>query len=255
MPRYKCVISYDGAGFSGYQIQPNGRTVQQEIERALTAIHKGQPMKTYASGRTDAGVHARGQVIHFDSGLMIPPDKWVKALNGLLPPDIAVTETEQAPDGFHARFSATGKEYRYKLYTGAVRDPFQRHYAWHYPYPISVERIREAAKALTGTHDFTSFCSAKTEVEDRVRTLEPIECWQENEQLILRFRGNGFLYNMVRILTGTLLDISSGKIEVGDVPGILSGRDRTLAGKTAPASGLYLWKVFYGDEEGNIQHG
>lgn len=245
MKRYKCIISYDGSGFSGYQIQPNKRTVQSQIENVLAKIHKGSHVKIAASGRTDAGVHAKGQVIHFDSPLSLPDEKWELAINSMLPEDISVLSVEKADPSFHARFNACGKEYRYLLYQSAKRDPFQRNYAFHYPYPLNLNDMREACSYLLGTHDFSSFCSARTEVEDKVRTIEMIEILQEDEHLCFRFVGNGFLYNMVRILVGTLIEVGSGKRQPKDIVEILEKRDRTCAGKTAPGQGLYLWKVHY----------
>jgi len=245
MKRYKCKIAYDGTNFAGYQIQPNKRTVQGEIEKALAKMHKGTYIKTFASGRTDAGVHARGQVIHFDSPLSIPEEKWGVALNSLLPDDISVVQVNETDKNFHARFSATGKEYRYFVYLSQTRDPFKRLYACRYSYPLDFGRMEEAASYLVGIHDFTSFCSAKTEIEDKVRELRKIEMMKDGEDLVFRFVGDGFLYNMVRILVGTLLQTGSGEFQPADMKVILEKRDRSFAGKTAPSQGLFLWEVFY----------
>ncbi|EHL76480.1 MULTISPECIES: tRNA pseudouridine(38-40) synthase TruA [Bacillus] len=245
MVRMKCVISYDGSGFAGYQIQPAKRTVQSEIESALKVLHKGEAVKVTASGRTDAGVHARGQVIHFDTSLPIPETKWVQVLNSIFPEDIAAIQVEAVDDAFHARFSATGKEYRYRLYTTPHRDPLKRFYAYHFPYSLNIEAMEEAARYLTGTHDFTSFCSAKTEVKDKVRTIRKIAIVQEGEEIVFQLVGNGFLYNMVRIIVGTLLECGTGKRSPEEIPEILEAKDRSKAGKTVPPEGLYLWNVFY----------
>ena len=245
MQRYKCIISYDGTNFSGYQVQPNKRTVQSEFEAALAKLHKGKEVKVFASGRTDAGVHAKGQVIHFDSPLSIPESRWPTALHSVLPRDIAVLSVECVSDKFHARYTAIGKEYRYFLYLSAKRDPFKRNYAYQCPYSLDLEAMQGAAQHLLGTHDFTSFCSAKTEMEDKVRTIKEIHFSMEGELLTIQFVGNGFLYNMVRILVGTLLEIGSGDRKPEDIPELLAKKDRRLTGKTAPAHGLYLWKVFY----------
>lgn len=245
MARIKCTISYDGTSFSGYQVQPRKRTVQGELEKALEKLNKGTSIRVSASGRTDAGVHARGQVIHFDTALEIEPSRWQIALNSLLPADIAVNSVEFVPSDFHARFDAVGKEYRYFLLPSKHRDPFQRNYAYQFQYELDYDAMREASKQLLGTHDFTSFCSAKTEVEDRVRTLKEIDFYEENGLLVFRFIGDGFLYNMVRILVGTLLEVGTGRRAADSMQELLDCRDRTQSGKTAPGHGLYLWKVFY----------
>ncbi len=245
LKRIKCELMYDGSRFSGYQSQLNGRTVQQELEKALYVIHKKTPVKTHASGRTDAGVHALGQVVHFDTPIQMPAERWARALNGELPADISVKWTEEVPDSFHARYSVKGKEYRYRIYRTPFRDPFRNAYAHHYPYPLEVRRMKEAALHLIGEHDFTSFCSAKTDKENKVRTITDITFIEQGNDLEVRFVGNGFLYNMVRIIVGTLIKAGNGRIEPADVAVILADRDRKRAGQTAPAAGLYLWKVFY----------
>ncbi|MGE7596247.1 tRNA pseudouridine(38-40) synthase TruA [Peribacillus frigoritolerans] len=245
MPKYKCVIAYDGTDFAGYQVQPEKRTIQSEFEAVLAQMHKGTIIKVTASGRTDSGVHAKGQVLHFESPLTFPTENWIKAFSALLPTDIIALEVDIVPDDFHARFHTTGKEYRYIVARSKLRDPFKRNYAYHYPYPLNVEAIREAISYLIGTHDFTSFCSAKTEVVDKVRTIKEMDFEESDDFLVFRFVGEGFLYNMVRILVGTLLDVGSGKMSPHDMSGILDKKDRSFAGKTAPAQGLYLWKVFY----------
>ena len=245
MPKYKCIISYDGTAFAGYQVQPEKRTVQSELEAALEKMHKGEKVKVTASGRTDAGVHAKGQVIHFLSTNDFPVENWKKALNALLPGDIAVLDVEKASEEFHARFDPIGKEYRYMINRGPIRDPFRRNYAYNYPYPLDLEAIREAIPYLEGTHDFTSFCATNTNVIDKVRTIHKIELKEEGDALTLCFVGTGFLYNMVRILVGTLLEVGNGKRKPSDMKEILSKQDRQFAGKTAPGHGLYLWEVFY----------
>jgi len=245
MKRYKCIVAYDGTRYAGYQVQPNKITVQSEIEAALTKLHKDAPVKITASGRTDAGVHAKGQVIHFDSSLNIPLSKWELALNSSLQDDIVIMSVEEVEESFHARFDAAGKEYRYFVNRLGKRDPFKRNYAYQYPYSLNISEMKKAAASLIGTHDFTSFCSAKTEVDDKVRKISEIELCEEGDQLIFRFVGNGFLYNMVRILVGTLLEVGSGARTAESMLEILDMKDRSAAGKTAPAHGLYLWKVFY----------
>ncbi|MBM7588407.1 tRNA pseudouridine38-40 synthase [Bacillus pakistanensis] len=245
MPRFKCLVSYDGSGFSGYQVQPDKRTVQGEIEKALSKIHKGSFERITGSGRTDSGVHAMGQVFHFDSNLNISEKKWPTVLNSLLSSDISILSAEEVGLDFHARFSVKKKEYRYKIHLQTVRNPFTRHQAFHYPYPLNVEDMRKASLAFIGEHDFTSFCSSKTDVEDKIRTIYSISLNVDEENLIISYEGNGFLYNMVRIITGTLLEVGRGKITPENVTEILKAKDRTKAGKTAPPEGLYLWKVTY----------
>lgn len=247
--RYKATIAYDGSGFSGFQIQPEGRTVQGEIEKVLKNMHKGEEIRITASGRTDAGVHARGQVFHFDSPLEIPLASWEKALNAQLPKDIVVLNIEKVPSNFHARFDAIGKTYKYFVYTGNKRDPFRRNFMAHYPYAIQLEPIKQAIPFLIGTHDFTSFSSAKAEVENKVRTIHSIDIEEKEDQIIFTFFGNGFLYNMVRIIVGTLMEVGAGKRNPDDINNILKAKDRQMAGKTAPPEGLYLWSVSYPSTE------
>ncbi|MBS2967364.1 tRNA pseudouridine(38-40) synthase TruA [Metabacillus sp. KIGAM252] len=243
--RIKMIIAYDGTDFNGYQIQPDARTVQEELEGALSKLHKGAKIKVSASGRTDAKVHAKGQVIHFDTPLSIPMEKWPKALNAMLAKDVRVLEASEAPESFHARFDACGKEYRYVIDRSSVQDVFLRNYAYHYPHPLNIEAMKLASRHFLGTHDFTAFCSAKTEVEDRVRTIESIEFNEEGDKLTMSIKGSGFLYNMVRIITGTLLNAGTGMTQPEEISDMIFSRDRTKTGKTAPGHGLYLFKVFY----------
>jgi tRNA pseudouridine38-40 synthase len=245
MQRLKCILEYDGTAFSGYQIQPNQRTVQAEIEEVLKKMHKGTTVRIFASGRTDAGVHAVGQSIHFDTTLKIPVNKWKIALNSLLPEEIFIQRVQRTSSTFHARYDVKSKEYRYKVSLLRDRDVFMRNYHYHYPYQLDYIAIKEAIKYLVGTHDFTSFCSAKTEVEDRLRTIYEIEFFEVDDLLTFRFVGNGFLYNMVRIMVGTLLEIGQGMKRPEEIVSIIEQRDRSKAGKTAPGNGLYLWKVNY----------
>lgn len=245
MNRLKCSISYDGTNFSGFQIQPNDRTIQGDIENALKKLHKGEDIRIQASGRTDAGVHAYGQVIHFDSPLIIPTASWINALNTLLPADIVVNDVEGVDENFHARYNVVKKEYRYFLINDKNRNVFRKDYSYHYPYPIKLDQLIEATKYLLGTHDFTSFCSTKTDKENKIRTIKEIEVSKDGNEIVFRFVGNGFLYNMVRIIVGTLLKVGQGKLSPKDIEMILQQKDRQSAGKTAPAHGLYLWKVWY----------
>lgn len=246
MRRLKATISYDGTSFAGYQVQPGERTVQLELEKVLSVMHKGEPVKVTASGRTDARVHATGQVIHFNTPLNIPCEKYKKALNVQLPRDIRVLAVEEVPDDFHARYSVSGKRYRYIWSCEQVQSPFRRHYTVETNgVKPDVKAMQEAAKAIIGTHDFSSFCAANTSVVDKVRTVTKLELVWHGEELHMTIEGSGFLYNMVRIIAGTLWEVGTGKREADSVAAIIAGKDRNKAGKTAPAHGLYLEKVYY----------
>lgn len=237
-------VSYDGTIYAGFQRQLNDRTIQGELERALTELAK-EPITIHGSGRTDAGVHALGQVIHFTTKLHIPVDKWPLAIKNYLPEDIIVRGAFDVADDFHARYDAVGKEYRYQIDRSQIPNVFYRRYAYHYPHPLDIERIQAAIPQLTGTHDFSAFCASGTSVEDKVRTIYNIRLTEDVDLLKLDFHGNGFLYNMVRILVGTLLRVGNGRITVEDIPKILDSKDRNQAGVTAPAHGLTLLKVDY----------
>lgn len=246
MRRLKMIISYDGTDFSGYQVQPGARTVQLEIEKVLQVMHKGEPVKITASGRTDARVHAIGQVIHFDTTLTIPPERYMKALNVQLPRDIRVLHCEEVAPDFHARYSVSGKRYRYIWHTAAVQSPFRRHYTTETNgVKPDVKKMREAAQYILGEHDFSCFCAANTSVQDKVRTVESITIDFHGEELHMAIEGNGFLYNMVRIIAGTLWEVGIGKRTPQNVQKIIESKDRKLAGKTAPPNGLYLEHVYY----------
>lgn len=250
MVRYKAIIAYDGTNFSGFQRQPNGRTVQAELEALLTRMADGQPIMVHGSGRTDAGVHALGQVIHFDFPYERPLERMRYALDTQSPEDIAVASVEQVTEDFHARYLVVEKTYQFKVDIGKPRSPFRRHYASYYPYPLDLERIRQALPDLLGTHDFTSFCASGSSVEDKVRTIHEASMVvnEAGDQLTFTFRGDGFLYKMIRILVGTLLKIGNGRLPVDSIPAIIAGKDRNLAGPTAHPEGLYLAQVCYEDE-------
>lgn len=246
MKRMKATIAYDGSGFAGYQIQPDSRTVQIELLKVLKKIHKGQDVQVVASGRTDAKVHATGQVIHFDTKFTIPAAGWLKALNVLLPEDIRVLTIEEALPGFHARYHTTGKTYRYKWDRSPIISPFTRNYLVHLKQRPDVEAMREAAKAILGTHDFSCFCAANTGVVDKVRTVRRLDFEEHGEELHMIIEGSGFLYNMVRIIAGTLMEVGTGRLQPEAVAEIIRSADRGAAGKTAAPHGLYLENVEYG---------
>ena len=245
MQRIKMTLAYDGTAFNGYQVQPNGRTVQEEVQRALKQMHKGRTVHVTGSGRTDAGVHAAGQVIHFDTPLSIPVENWTRALNAQLPPDIRIVQTEFASDDFHARYNVIRKTYQYRVHHRAASDVFRRNYAVHEPRKLDLIEIKKAAAYLVGEHDFTSFCSARSEVKDKVRTIYRIDIEQDHDEVLFTFEGNGFLYNMIRVLMGTFLEVGRGQRQADELPLILEAKDRNRAGKTAPPHGLYLWEVSY----------
>lgn len=244
--RIKATVAYDGTNFSGYQSQPNMRTVQSDIDKALRKMHKDDTIHSVASGRTDAGVHALGQVIHFDTPLSLTEESWVTALNVLLPKDIRILTAQQVSDEFHARYSAKGKTYQYRWSRKPIHSPFERNYSVHLgKWNPDIERMKEGAVRLLGTHDFTSFCSAKTATSSKVRTIRSLEIVEEGHELVLTIEGDGFLYNMVRTIAGVLYAVGIGWDEPRDVTEILQARDRKRAGKTAPAHGLYLMSVTY----------
>lgn len=246
MNKLKCTISYDGTNFSGFQIQPRKRTVQFEIEAALQRMHKGESIRIQSSGRTDKGVHAKRQVIHFETMLDIPDDRWKIALNTLLPKDIFIQEVENVPSTFHARYDALEKEYRYFILNRQEYDPFQRNYTHFDPFEIDMDRLQQACKKFEGTHDFTSFCSAKTTIKgSRIRTLYEVSCHKQGEMIELIFRGNGFLYHMVRIIVSVLIDVAKGKLEIQEIDTLFAKKDRENVGITIPPEGLYLWDVVY----------
>lgn len=246
MNRVKAIVAYDGTNFAGYQSQPGMRTVQSEIDKALVKIHKNKQAHAVASGRTDAGVHASGQVIHFDTPLTLPPDRWRMALNVLLATDIRIVDVTYVDENFHARYSAVGKTYVYKWTYAEVHSPFERNFSVHLgSWRPDVEKMQEAATNLIGTHDFTSYCSSKTATSNRVRTVRLLTIERHEDELVMTIEGNGFLYNMVRTIAGMLLAVGVGWNTPEDVKSILELRDRQAAGKTAPSHGLYLENVTY----------
>jgi tRNA pseudouridine38-40 synthase len=237
-------VAYEGTEFHGFQKQPGLRTVQGELEQAIRKL-TGEEVQITGSGRTDAGVHAWGQIVNFHTTSRIPTEKWAIAMNVNLPSDVVVRMAEEASGAFHARFDAVGKVYRYQIDRGEYPDVFARRFAWHVPYKLSVKDMREAAKCLIGEHDFTSFCNAATPLEDKVRILQKIDLEEQGHLLTLTVQGSGFLWNMVRIISGTLVDVGRGRISSGQVSEILQAKDRTKAGVTAPAHGLTLFEVLY----------
>lgn len=238
------LIEYDGTNYSGWQQQPNARTIQGELEKALRIL-TGEDIRINGAGRTDAKVHARGQAANFYTSSTIPPERFSKALNSILPEDVAIVSSEEVSAAFHARFSAVGKKYAYHIYRGASRSPLLRNYSLHVSYDLDLGIMREASKLLMGTHDFAGFMAAGSSVQDTVRTIYQIDIASKDNSLWITFEGNGFLYNMVRIMVGTLLEIGRGTMDSLQLKGILRDKARDLAGPTAQPQGLYLVKVFY----------
>lgn len=245
--RYKCLVQYDGTNYVGYQIQINGKSVQEEIEKALKKMMKGQTIKITASGRTDSGVHALGQVINFDLPISIKPESLRLAVNSMLPADISIKQVEKVVDDFHARYFAKGKKYIYRVDLNRFADPFKRFYTLHHPYRMNEDNLALALSKLEGEHDFTSFCSTRTDKENLVRTVyvAKVERDEANNELVFTFIGNGFLYNMIRIFVGTCLQIADGLKKPEEIDRLLEVKDRNAAGPTASGKGLYLVDVYY----------
>lgn len=247
MRNIKLTVAYDGTGYHGFQEQRGTGlpTVQGKIENCLSSL-AGRKIQVIGASRTDAGVHAHGQVINFnDGGWNIPIEKVGLALNCVLPDDIAVLDCKEVSCDFHARFSTVSKEYRYSVFNFDTPDPFRRRYSYFIPKSLDVESIRSAASILQGKHDFSAFMSSGCKVTSTVRTIFDIRVDCNGNLVELVFKGDGFLYNMVRIMAGTLLDVGLGKYPPAIVSEILASKDRKRAGPTVPPQGLYLIAVFY----------
>lgn len=239
-------VAYDGTAYSGWQLQPNAVTIEQRLNEALRDLF-GVPIAVIGASRTDAGVHALGNVAVFDADTRMPASKISYALNTRLPDDIRVVHSSEVSPDFHPRHTGCVKTYEYRIWNDTFPNPTKRLYS-HFEYgAIDVERMKTAAEYLVGEHDFTSFCSAGTQVENKVRNIFSIDIKRDGAMITVRVTGNGFLYNMVRIIAGTLLKVGQGAMEPKDVQKALDGRDRQLAGPTAPARGLTLVKIDYGE--------
>ncbi|GAB2025936.1 tRNA pseudouridine(38-40) synthase TruA [Lactovum odontotermitis] len=252
MPRFrrlKATIAYDGTDFAGFQEQPDQRTIQSEIEKVLTKINSGQEIKIQGAGRTDAGVHAYGQVLHFDLNDQRPIERIRFALDTQTPADISVWKLEEVTEDFHARFSPHEKIYEYLLDNSFTRSPFKRRGQAWFRYPLDIEPMQAAAAELTGRHDYSGFTATGTSVEDKVRTITEASVSKiDGTSFRFTFRGNGFLYKQVRNMVGTLIKIGNGKMPVSQINKILATGDRRFAGPTAHPEGLYLKEVIYNDE-------
>ena len=244
MKRVKLTVAYDGTNYCGWQVQPNGISVQEVLNRELSQLLK-EEIHTIGASRTDAGVHALGNVAVFDTENRMPADRISLALNTRLPQDIRIQESREVPAEFHPRFCETRKTYEYRILNRKFPDPTRRLYSYFYYYPLDVDLMRKAAQYLIGEHDFKSFCTAKPETENTVRRIEALDIDRANDLITIRIRGNGFLYNMVRIIAGTLIRVGGGFFEPEHVREILEARDRSMAGETARPEGLTLVKIEY----------
>jgi tRNA pseudouridine38-40 synthase len=246
MRNIKLIIEYDGTNYCGWQVQENGPSIQAEVEKALFSI-TGEKIRINGSGRTDAGVHARGQVANFITESTIPGEKFAYALNSLLPRDIVIKDSREVPLDFHSRYSAVGKKYSYLVFNSKFPSALLRNYAYHVNYceRLDIGRIEKAAEAFIGTYDFSGFMSTGSKVSDTVRTIYDLSIEKQGELIRFNYKGSGFLYNMVRIITGTLLFAGIGKIDPEDIKEIILSKSRDRAGITVPAYGLYLEEVYY----------
>ncbi len=247
MRNLKLTVTYDGSNYSGWQIQtkqPHVKTIQDEIQKALKKILP-EACSVIASGRTDAGVHALGQTINFFTSSCIPEKKIIPALNSLLPKDIVIIDSIEVNENFHARFDVEKKWYRYTIYNNKVPDVFIRRYSMFTSFKLDIEKMKKAAEYFKGKHNFKSFCSTGTSVNDFVRTIYFSELTKKNNLIIYDIIGNGFLYNMVRIIVGTLIEVGKGKIYPDEIPNIIKEKNRYKSGPTAKPHGLCLYKTYY----------
>lgn len=241
---YLITLKYDGSAYHGWQRQDNAVTVQQRVEEAVEGLFKEKVSVTGCS-RTDTGVHANCFKCNFHTGKQIPHSNIISGMNFFLPQDIAVVDSIEVPENFNARFDCKSKEYIYKIYNDSIRDPFYINKAYFYKYPLDAEYLDKQAKDYIGTHDFSAFRAAGATTKTTVRTVLNAGVERQGDIVIFRVEADGFLYNMVRIMVGTLINISEGKIKSGSIPEIIESKNRLLAGKTEAPEGLYLNKVYY----------
>lgn len=244
MRNIKLIIEYDGKGFNGWQKQPDRLNIQGEIEKAIEEI-TGEKVDLTASGRTDAGVHSLGQTANFKTDSKIPTEKFAKAINSRLKKSIVIKSAEEVDEKFHSRYSVKSKTYRYIINNSENGTAIYRGLEYHVPMKLDYEKMNEAIKYFIGEHDFKAFKASGTSSKSSVRKILDGNVRKEGERVIIEVTGTGFLYNMVRIISGTLLDVGLGKIKPEDIPSIIESKDRTKAGKTLPAHGLYLLEVNY----------
>ena len=248
MKRIKLTIAYDGTAYSGWQRQEGCATVEETVADAIAKL-TGDKLELIGASRTDAGVHALGNVAVFDTESPIPGEKFAFALNPYLPDDIRIMESEEVPEDFHPRFDAHSKRYEYHIITGSVCPPLLSRYAAHIRGELDVEAMNRMAQYTVGTHDFTSFCAAGAQVKSKVRTITSVTVTKEKDEIVIAVEGDGFLYNMVRILAGTLIQAGLHRFAPESMQAIIEGKDRALAGPTAPANGLRLCKIWYDNGE------
>lgn len=244
MRNIKLTIEYDGKKFGGWQKQPNELNIQGEIEQAIKQI-TGEDVELNASGRTDSGVHALGQVANFKTNSNLEIEKFAVAINSKLKKSIVIKKAEEVPENFHARYNCKGKKYRYIINNSYQGTAIYRDLECHIPQKLDVEKMQEGIKFFEGKHDFKGFKASGTSGKSTIREIYKAEVKQEGERIIIELTGNGFMYNMVRIISGTIVDVGLGKISPNQIPDIINAKDRTKAGKTLPASGLYLVEVYY----------
>ncbi|MCR4888738.1 MAG: tRNA pseudouridine(38-40) synthase TruA [Ruminococcus sp.] len=248
MRNLKVMTAYRGTKYHGFQRQANAVTVQEVLEKAVSKV-LNEPLTITGCSRTDTGVHANNFCFNVKTSSNIRTLGFCRGVNGELPDDISILSCEDVPLDFHARFDCKGKEYVYKMHCSESKDPFSADLAYHYRRVFDIEAARKAAVYLVGEHDFASFCADCTNVSTTVRTIYSIDIEKSGDSVIMLVKGNGFLYNMIRIIAGTLMDVSEGRIAPDDIPDILAAKDRLRAGRTAMAHGLYLNRVFYSEKE------
>jgi len=244
MRNIKLVIEYDGKKFGGWQKQPTKLNIQGEIEEAIKEI-TGEQVELTASGRTDAGVHSLGQVANFKTNSKIDIQKFAFAINSKLKKSIVIKSAEEVEENFHARYNCKGKKYRYIINNSEQGTAIYRDLECHIPQKLNVDDMKSAIKYFEGEHDFKGFRASGTSSKSSVRTIYKAEVLQNEDKIIIELTGNGFMYNMVRIIAGTIVDVGLGKIKAEQIPDIINSKDRTKAGKTLPAHGLYLVEVYY----------
>lgn len=249
MRRIRLRVSYDGTNYSGWQIQPSAITVEKVLDDAIYQL-TGEHIHVIGASRTDAGVHAMGNVAVFDTASSIPADRFTYALNRYLPDDVIVQESDEVNADFHPRHCDTKKTYCYRILNTEFGIPQKRNYTWNVAGNIDIDRMKKAASYLIGEHDFKSFCCVRTQAESTVRTVYSLDVDKKDEEIHITITGNGFLYNMVRIIAGTLIQVGKGRFEPEYIQYMLDACDRTQAGQTAPPQGLTLMKIDYLDEEG-----